>query len=69
MKKHSHNSNNKILIYQNNYQVYIVELQQLNHNEMANVFVFGNYAAIAANMPSREFRAPNVVSERSKTFV
>jgi len=36
---------------------------------MANIFVFGNYAAIAANMPNREFRAPNVVSERSKTFV
>jgi len=26
------------------------------------------YAAVAANMPNREFGAPNVVSERSKTF-
>ena len=30
---------------------------------------FGNYAAVAANMPNRKFRAPNVVSERSKTLV
>jgi len=39
-----------------------------NCNEMANIFVFGNYAAVAANMPNREFRAANVVSEKSKTF-
>ena len=30
---------------------------------------FNNYAAIAANMPNREFHAPNIVSERSKTLV
>jgi len=35
----------------------------MNHNEMANIFVFGNYASLAANMPSHKFRAPNVVSE------
>ena len=39
-----------------------------NHNEMANIFVFGNYAAVPANMPNREFRAPDVVSERSRTL-
>ena len=39
----------------------------MNHNELANIFVFGNYASTAANMPNREFRAPNVISERSKT--
>jgi len=37
---------------------------------MANIFVFGNYAAIVnANMPTREFRVPNVISERCKTLV
>jgi len=34
---------------------------------MANIFLFVNYAAVAANMPNREFRAPNVVSKMSKT--
>jgi len=28
----------------------------MNHNEMANIFVFGNYAAVAANMPNCGFR-------------
>ena len=41
----------------------------MNHNEMANIFIFGNYAAAAANMPNRAFCAPNIVSERSITFV
>jgi len=36
---------------------------------MANIFVFGNHVSVAANMPNREFRAPNVVSEMSKTEV
>ena len=36
---------------------------------MANIFVFGNYAAVAANMPKLEFRAPNVVSKMFKTLV
>ena len=36
---------------------------------MANIFVFGNYAVVAANMPNREFRALNVISKRSKTLV
>ena len=35
-----------------------------NHNKMANIFVFGNYAAVAAK-PNCEFHAPNVVSESS----
>jgi len=35
---------------------------------MVNIFIFGN-AAIVANMPSREFRAPNVVSKRSTTLL
>ena len=34
---------------------------------MANIFVFGNYAAVAANLTNRELRAPNVDSERCKT--
>jgi len=36
---------------------------------MANIFVFGNFAAVAANMPNLEFHAQNFVSERSKTLV
>jgi len=31
-------------------------------------FCFGNYAAVAANMPNREFHVSNVISERSKAF-
>ena len=41
----------------------------MNHNKMANIFVFGNYAAVAANMPNRKFCVLNVISERSKTLV
>jgi len=36
---------------------------------MADIFVFGNFAAVAANMPNLKFHAQNVVSERSKTLV
>jgi len=34
---------------------------------MADIFVFGNYAAVVANMANRGFHVPNVVSEESKT--
>ena len=37
-------------------------------NRITESVVFGNYAAVAANMPNREFRAPNVVSEMSKLW-
>ena len=30
----------------------------MNYNEMVNIFVFGDYAAIAANMPNRRFCVP-----------
>ena len=36
---------------------------------MANSFIFDNYAGVSANMPSREFHALNVVSERSESLV
>jgi len=41
----------------------------MNHNEMANIFIFGNYAVVAPNFPSRKFRAPDVISKRSKSLV
>jgi len=37
-------------------------------NRITESVVFGNYAAVAANMPNREFRAPNVVSEMPKLW-
>ena len=33
---------------------------------MANILVFGNYVSVVSNMPICEFRAPNVVSKKSK---
>jgi len=35
---------------------------------MANIFVFGSYAAFAANMPNREFCAPKVVKDPKLGF-